>query len=57
MIFIAFLFSMAVFGWSTYEYGNNQGLELKVEVVREKNLISKELKEASALINEMRQEI
>ena len=57
MIFIAFLFSMAVFGWSTYEYGNNQGLELKVEVVREKNLISKELKEARALINEMRQEI
>ena len=41
MIFIAFLFAMAVFGWLTYEYGNNQGLELKVEVVREKDLISK----------------
>ena len=48
---------MAVFGWLIYEYGNNQGLELKVEVVREKDLISKELKEARALISEMRQEI
>ncbi len=57
MIFIAFLFAMAVFGWLTYEYGNNQGLELKVEVVREKDLISKELGEARALISEMRQEI
>ena len=57
MIFIAFLFSMAVFGWLTYEFGNNQGLELKVEVVREKDLISKELGEARVLISEMRQEI
>ena len=57
MIFIAFLFAMAVFGWLTYEFGNNQGLELKVEVVREKDLISKELGEARALISEMRQEI
>lgn len=57
MIFIVFLFAMAVFGWLTYEFGNNQGLELKVEVVREKDLISKELGEARALINEMRQEI
>lgn len=57
MIFIAFLFAMVVFGWLTYEFGNNQGLELKVEVVREKDLISKELGEARALISEMRQEI
>jgi hypothetical protein len=57
MIFIAFLFAMAVFGWLTYEFGNNQGLELKVEVVREKDLISKELGEARVLISEMRQEI
>ena len=57
MIFIVFLCAMAIFGWLTYEYGNNQGLELKVEVVREKDLISKELKEARALISEMRQEI
>ena len=57
MNFIAFLFVMAVFGWLTYEFGNNQGLELKVEVVREKDLISKELGEAKALISEMRQEI
>ena len=57
MIFLAFLFAMAVFGWLTYEFGNNQGLELKVEVVREKDMISKELGEARALISEMRQEI
>ena len=57
MIFIVFIFSMAIFGWLTYEFGNNQGLELKVEVVREKDLISKELGEARGLINEMRQEI
>ena len=57
MIFIVFIFAMAIFGWLTYEFGNNQGLELKVEVVREKDLISKELGEARALINEMRQEI
>ena len=57
MIFIVFLCAMAIFGWLTYQYGNNQGLELKVEVVREKDLISKELKEARALISEMRQEI
>ena len=57
MIFIVFLFAMAVFGWLTYEFGNNQGLELKVEVVREKDLISKELGEGRGLINEMRQEI
>ena len=57
MIFIAFLFAMGVFGWLTYEFGNNQGLELKVEVVREKDLISKELGEARVLISEMRQEI
>ena len=57
MIFIVFLFARAGWGWLIYEYGNNQGLELKVEVVREKDLISKELKEARALISEMRQEI
>lgn len=57
MIFIVFIFAMAIFGWLTYEFGNNQGLELKVEVVREKDLISKELGEARGLINEMRQEI
>jgi hypothetical protein len=56
MIFIVFIFAMAIFGWLTYEFGNNQGLELKVEVVREKDLISKELGEARGLINEMRQE-
>ena len=57
MIFMVFLCAMAIFGWLTYEYGNKQGRELEVEVVREMGLISKELKEARALISEMRQEI
>jgi hypothetical protein len=57
VIFLAFLFTMALFSWLTYEFGNTQGLELKVEVVREKDLISKQLGEARALISEMRQEI
>jgi len=57
LIFFVFILLMAVFGLLVYEYGSNQGLELKVEVVREKDLISKQLKESRALINEMRQEI
>jgi hypothetical protein len=48
---------MVVLGGLIYEYGNNRGLELKVEVVREKDLISKQLSEARALIGEMKQQI
>jgi hypothetical protein len=57
VMFLVFMSLMAVFGLLIYEYGSNQGLELKVEVVREKDLISKQLEEARALISEMRQEI
>jgi hypothetical protein len=57
MIFMAFLLALAAFSWLTYQYGNNQGLALKVEVVREKDLISKQLGESRARISEMRQEI
>ena len=57
VIFLVFIAAMVVFGWLIYEYGNNRGLELKVEVVREKDLISKQLEEARVLISEMRQQI
>ena len=56
-ISLVFISLMAVFGLLVYEYGSNQGLELKVEVVREKDVISKQLLEARALISEMKQEI
>ena len=56
-IFLVFISAMVVFGGSIYEYGNNRGLELKVEVVREKELISKQLENARVLISEMRQQI
>ena len=56
-LFLVFISAMVVFGGLIYEYGNNRGLELKVEVVREKDLISKQLSEARALIDEMRQQI
>lgn len=57
MIFMAFLIAMALFSWLTYEYGRNQGLALKVEVVRDRDLISSQLMESQKLITEMRQEI
>jgi len=57
MIFMAFLLALAAFSWLTYQYGKNQGLALKVEVVREKDQVSKQLVESRALISHMRQEI
>jgi len=42
VIFFVFIFLMVVFGLLIYEYGNNQGLELIIEVVRQKNLINKQ---------------
>jgi hypothetical protein len=56
ILFLVFIFSIVVLGWLIYEYGKNRGLELKVEVVREKDLISKQLAEARALIGEMKQQ-
>ena len=57
VVFFVFIILMGVFGRLIYEYGNNQGLELKVEVVREKELVSKQLVEARVLISEMRQQL
>lgn len=57
MIFLAFLLSLSAFSWLTYQYGNNQGLALKVEVVRERDRVSHQLEESRLLIEEMRQAI
>jgi len=57
MTFIAFLIFFTGFSWLSYELGNKEGLELKVEVVREKALISKQLQESKALISAMSQKI
>ncbi len=57
MIFLAFLLASAAFSWLTYQFGNNQGLVPKAEVVGEKDLLSKQLEESRAQISKMRQEI
>ncbi|MGV0036436.1 MAG: DUF6776 family protein [Candidatus Azotimanducaceae bacterium WSBS_2022_MAG_OTU7] len=57
MIFLAFLLALAALSWLTYQLGNNQGLALKVGMVREKDLLSKQLAESRAQISKMRQEI
>mgnify|MGYP004157503541 CR=1 FL=1 len=44
-------------GWFCFEYGKNQGLALKVQVVKERDLIEQELSRSVALINSMEQEI
>jgi len=57
MIFMAFLVAVAAFSWLTYQYGKNEGLALKVEVVEEKERISGQLAESQQMIESMRQEI
>ena len=57
MIFMAFLVALAAFSWLTYQYGKNEGLALKVEVVEEKERISQQLTESQQMIVGMRQEI
>ena len=54
---MAFLAAMATFSWLTYERGKNEGLALKVEVVRERDLINRQLRESRKMIDEMRQEV
>lgn len=57
LIFIAFLVVMCLLSWSTFEFGREQGLALKVEVMRERDQISTELAEANKRVTEMRQKI
>lgn len=55
MIFMAFLVALAAFSWLTYQYGKNEGLALKIEVVEEKERVSQQLTESQRLIESMRQ--
>lgn len=57
MIFMVFVALVLLFSWFTYEYGKYEGTELKVEVVRERDQISRQLADSQALIGAMRQEI
>ena len=44
-------------GWFCFEYGKNEGLALKVEVVKERDLIKQELEKSVARVKVMEQEI
>ena len=44
-------------GWFCFEYGKNQGLALKVQVVKERDLIKQELEQSIVQIKSMEQEI
>ncbi len=57
MIFMAFLAALGAFSWLTYQFGMNQGLALKVEVVRERDEAKAELAEARDQLQDMRQQI
>ncbi|MBL6691155.1 MAG: hypothetical protein ISP91_12250 [Pseudomonadales bacterium] len=57
MIFMAFLVALAAFSWLTYQYGKNEGLALKIEVVEEKEHISQQLTESRRMIESMQQQI
>tara|TARA_B100001964_G_scaffold223176_1_gene268821 strand:- start:735 stop:1472 length:738 start_codon:yes stop_codon:yes gene_type:complete len=56
-IFCLFLVAMVAFSVVTYEYGMNQGLETKVEVLKEKDEIKAQLEDSRQLMTDMRQEL
>ncbi len=56
-VFLLFLLAMSAFSYLTYEYGMDQGLALKVEVVKEKDEIKSQLAIATRSVDRMRQEI
>ncbi|MBQ76673.1 MAG: hypothetical protein CMQ20_16835 [Gammaproteobacteria bacterium] len=56
-IFCLFLVAMVAFSLLTYEYGMNQGLETKVEVLKEKEEIQTQLEDSRRQMTEMRQEL
>lgn len=57
MIFIAFLAALAAFSYLTHELGMDRGLALKVEVVKERDEISRQLTDATRTMEQMRQEM
>ncbi len=56
-ILLIFVLAMMAFSFLTYEFGMGKGLTLKVEVVKEKDLIKVQLADATKSIDRMRQEI
>lgn len=56
-ILLLFVLAMMAFSYLTYEFGMGEGLTLKVEVVKEKDLIKAQLSESTSTVNRMRQEI
>jgi len=56
-IFCLFVIAMVAFSFLTYEYGMNQGLATKVQVVKEKDEIKAQLTEVTRLLSSMRQEV
>jgi len=56
-IFCLFLVALTAFSWLTYRYGMSQGLATRVEVIRERDAIKRQLEESGKLIAGMRQQI
>ena len=56
-IFFLFLAAMMTFSWSTYRYGLAQGLETKIDYLKEKEALQQQLSESERLIQHMRQEV
>lgn len=56
-ILLVFVLAMMAFSYLTYEFGMGEGLTLKVEVVKEKDLIKAQLAETTSTVDRMRQEI
>jgi len=56
-IFCLFVLAMGAFSYLTYQYGRQQGLDLRVEVVRERDAINRQLEQSNQVIANMRQEI
>lgn len=56
-ILLLFVLAMMAFSYLTYEFGMGEGLTLKVEVVKEKDLIKAQLAETTSTVDRMRQEI
>ncbi len=56
-IFCVCLLAMAALSWLTYEYGLDQGIATRVEVVKEREALREQLQASASLVKEMRQEI
>ena len=55
-IFTVFLMAVAAFSWLTYGYGMKQGLATKIEVVKEREVLTVQLAEMGSIVDGMRQE-